>query len=246
MSDRTESNGDVDHLILAAIGSPEKIERFIADNQAYINSKVSRYGAGLTSLSRDELHSIASLAFYEAMRTYKIGRGHFYPFADMVIKRRIIDEVRRSSRNSDIQTITLDEDAEEYGQSRPVQDASIENFKKEVSRNLLAEEIDAYTKELNEWGISFSALVDHSPHHSIVRELYNTIIRAVMEDEGLLKVILEKKYYPVKKIQEISRIPRKKIERSRIYVISVIIALTGDYEVLTEYMPDLHGSGEDI
>ena len=237
MSKQAESQNDVDHIILSAIGSPERIERFIKENQAYINSKVTRYGAGLTTLHRDELYSIALLAFYEAINTYQVDKGHFYPFADMVIRRRIIDEVRRTSKNSDIQTITLDEDTEEYGQSRPIQDASIENFRKGVSENLLSEEIDLYSKELVEWGISFSSLVDHSPHHASVRELYNAVVRAIMDDNDLIKTIREKKYYPIKKIQDITGIPRKKLERSRIYVISVIIVLTGDYEILAEYMP---------
>jgi RNA polymerase sigma factor len=243
MSESSRVTGEIDQAVLSSMDSPEKVEALITKNEGYIRSKALRYGVGLPPFQRDELHSIALMAFYEALNTYRADKGHFYPFADIVIRRRIIDELRRTSKNADTQIVTLDEEAEEYGQSRPIQDASMEDYKRSLSQNLLAEEIEQYTAELKAWGIDFDGLVAHSPHHAAVRAAYNEIISKIMENQALLAIIREKRYFPIKKVQEITGIPRKKLERSRIYVISVIIVLTGDYDLLAGFMPEVAGDG---
>ena len=238
MANVIEKPVEIDQLVLSSTGSPEKIEEIIQKNQGYIRSRTFKYGAGLSPTLREDLHSVALMAFYEAINTYRKEKGHFYPFADMVIRRRIIDELRRTSKNADVQVATLDEDTEEYGQSRPIQDASIDDYKRNMLQGLLAEEISQYSEELQEWGLSFDTLTAHSPKHAAVRSFCNDVVGEIMKNEDLLSIIKGKRYFPIKKIQEMTGIPRKKLERARIYVISVIIVLTGDYDLLAEYMPE--------
>jgi RNA polymerase sigma factor len=228
--------GELDQHILDAIGSDERINKLIEDNKPYIQSRVSRYAPYSDHDSIEDLFSIGLMAFYEAVKTYSPTKGHFYPFADIVIRRRVIDALRKGSKD-DAELTILDDDEEEIGASKPVLAASMELFRRETEQNALIMEIEQFKSELEGMGITMDALAKHSPKHATLKASYKEIIKKIRNDADVRNAILEKKYFPVKRISEITNISPKKLERSRIYILAAMIIVYGEYSLLAEYLP---------
>jgi RNA polymerase sigma factor len=228
--------GELDQHILDAIGSDDLLNKLIEDNKPYIQSRVSRYAPYSNHDALEDLFSIGLMAFYEAVKTYNPSKGHFYPFADIVIRRRVIDSFRKNSKE-DAELSILDDDDEEIGESKPVLAASMDLYHKEAEQNALVMEIEQFKSELAEMGITMDMLVKHSPKHASLKAQYKSIIKKIKDDDEVRNAILVKKYFPVKKISQITNIPPKKLERSRIYILSAMIIVYGDYTLLMEYLP---------
>jgi RNA polymerase sigma factor len=232
-----------DRDVVEAVLSKDKTDALIGANRPYIISRVSRYAPYARGADFDELLATGLSAFHEAMRTYSEDKGHFYPFADLVIKRRVIDELRRKGNAPAV----LPLDADESGgseESRAVKSAldraSEEAHLRTDQGRTLAEEVTRYTQELLSHGISFARLEEHSPKHKELRRTYDEIFRAVLRDAEAVETILRRHIYPVKKISKLTGIPQKKVERSRIYIIATVIIARGEgYESLAEYLPQL-------
>ncbi|MDR1796178.1 MAG: hypothetical protein LBR44_01850 [Clostridiales Family XIII bacterium] len=226
-------------------GRPDVAKRsdeLIAKNKAFIIGCVRKHAFGPIEENRfDELVSIGMTAFYEALETYDAGKGHFYPFAEMIIRRRIIDETRRVHKEGNLiylGDIESDREREEGEGPRPIDIISVERHQRDAERLSLAEEILRYSETLKQHGLTFQDLVKHSPKHAALRKDYEVILRAILSNPGAVHSILVKRIFPVKKIQEITQIPRKKIERARIYMISAVLIATGEgFEGLREYLP---------
>ena len=182
----------------------------------------------------DEL-SIALLAFVEAIRSYNSEKGNFLPFAQNVIKRRLIDYFRKENRQGTV--ISLNE---YYNEDDDEKDLSIEAS---VNKHLDTElgeyrrlELEQLKTELAQWGISFFDLVQISPKHDKNRKMCRQIIEFIISEPGLVKFIKEKRYLPIADIDKPLKIPRKKIERLRKYIIAVVIIKSGDYQYINDYV----------
>lgn len=69
-------------------------------------------------------------------------------------------------------------------------------------------------------------------------------IRYILSDKSLIDLIKDKKYIPAKQIIDGTHISRKILERHRNYIIAAVLIMTGDYEIMQEYFPQLKEAGE--
>ena len=227
--------GELDIAILSSTKTPDDVEKLIRDNIPYIQSRIQRYASGASVSRKEELLSIGMLAFYEAIQTFNESKGHFYPFADLVIRRRIIDEFRKTSQHEEELAI-LDEEKESGEGSLPILNASIESYKRVIENDALVTEINSFIAELEKWNISIEMLEKNSPKHKALKATYKEIVAKIINDEEVVNTILNKRYYPIKRISEITNIPQRKLERSRIYIIAVILIIKGNYDFLASYV----------
>jgi RNA polymerase sigma factor len=58
----------------------------------------------------------------------------------------------------------------------------------------------------------------------------------LLSDVELIRHIKNKKTLPIIQIEKSLKIPRKKIDRGRKYIIAVLIICTGDYEFIKDYI----------
>jgi len=234
---------DADFVVRGKEDEADRTETLIAGNKAFIIGCVRKYAYAPDAAKFDELVSVGLSAFHEALRTYDVAKGHFYPFAEMIIRRRLIDETRRAGRSGNLiflGDIEGDEASEGSGgeAARQLDRLAIDRYRRDSDRQALAEEIGRFSAALRERGITFSDLVEHSPKHAQVRESCDILLRAILGDAGMAASVLDKNMLPVKKLAKITGIPRKKIERARIYIIAaVIIATSEGLEGLREYLP---------
>jgi len=212
------------------------INKFIEEYKPFIASCVEKIVGRYVVYGQDDELSIALIAFVEAIKAFDSSRGNFLSFAQSVIRRRIIDYYRKESKyhNAVFLEQHYDEDNDEdFDQT--TEKAFSEYLEEEISeyRRL---EIEQLKEELKEWGISFFELPDVSPKHKKTRRTYSEVIKFLLSSPDLLDYIRTKKALPITQIEKRLKIPRKKIDRGRKYILAAIIICTGDYEFIRDYI----------
>ena len=224
----------LDNRAVAAKQSSAETERLIEEFRPLLNSRVGRYAPESDLEKREELFSAAMAAFYEAIRKFDPGLGHFAPFADRVVRLRVADALR-NIRKHEGKTVSLDE-IDDSGSTDKTDAVSMREYNARRGGETLVEEIEQFRLELSEWGITMQTLVKQSPKQRKQRETYRELVSKALNDPEVVMVMKQKKYLPVKKISEISGLPQKKIERARTYIVASLIIRLGDYDYLSGYI----------
>jgi len=175
--------------------------------------------------------------FYEAIMNYDAAKGHFFPFADRVVRSRIIDSIRAANRNEGM-TVSLDEEDEEQktAQSAAIAKISMRNYEAARRQEMLQDEIEQFKAEIKSWGFTMEILAKSSPKHKQLRESYYEVLTAVLNDHDIMQTIRLKRYFPVKAISKITGFPQNKLERARIFIIASLIIKMGDYGLLCDFL----------
>ena len=185
----------------------------------------------------DDEFSIGLIAFNDAIDRFSPDKGALLSFADIMIRRRVIDYIRSQSKKStelslEIQCFSEDE----YNQNPLDVEKSIENYQKQVEIKNLKDEIVQYTELLRTFHITFDQLVKQTPKHKDARNNAIKIAKIVADDPLMMEYLLKKKKLPIKILEGKVSVSRKTIERNRIYIIAIILILTGDYLFLNDYL----------
>lgn len=221
--------------VQSAKTDPGEREALLRDFEPFILSCASRQSGKYIQAGIDDEASIAFMAFDEAIDSYAPGKSGFLSFAKWVISRRLIDRYRKEKTRG--AAIPLDfSDGENPTVLKIDGDRARSAHRMKLEEEERRWEIEAYKRELSSWGIAFPDLVGHCPRHSRLREEYKELAKFIMEEDILLEELMRTHRLPIAKILKKRRIPRKKLERGRIYILSVIVALTGDYRYIREYI----------
>lgn len=222
----------------------KKVEQ-IRNNQEEINDFIEMYKPFIISYCKktlqryidcnnDDEYSVALIAFYEAIKSYNIKKGSFIPYAQRVIKLRLIDEYRRNKTRNAIETIDIDSD--DIDKDKFTNNKSIEVHDTSNIDYIRKLEIEEFCEELKEYEITLRDLVKASPKWKSTRMKYNKIIHSMIKSSSSINEFMETKRLPIKYLEENTKLPRKTIERSRKYIISALIILLGDYQYLKSYI----------
>lgn len=185
----------------------------------------------------DDEFSIGLIAFDEAIQKYNTAKGSsMLSFADVIIKRRVIDYIRTQSKHKNIGVVVKDEMDEESTQSLIEAKVSIDAFQKEREAEQRRSEINQFSQVLHEYDLSFADLVKHSPKHADARLNAMKVAQALVKDETLQHYLIEKKKLPIKQLEETVQVSRKTIERNRKYIIAIALILLGEYIYLSDYI----------
>lgn len=225
-----------DRIELAKLNKAQK-EEIIREYANFIRARASNTMNRVITEQDDE-YSIALIAFDEALDTYDRTKGNFLAFAALVIRNRLINYIRTENRHRrSVPFSSLgswDKDGNEL-------EFDIEDSKAGISD--AAMEIQAVTEELKEFRISFFELPKASPKSKKTKKACNAVVRYLLTEPMLLKMLREKKTIPAKLIKEHMNVTDKLLERHRKYIIAASIILSGEYEVLSEYF---HSVKEEI
>jgi RNA polymerase sigma factor len=237
MSETIVNVADLDNRAVTAKESKGDMEKFIEDYIPFLRARVARYSAQPDSDINEKLLSVAMLAFYESVRSYDPTKGHFFPFADMVVKRRIFDSLRSEYRDEE-KTVPFDEEIDEPAnvQSSADIEISLRYYDEQRRRESLAEEIEHFKEELMTWGITMKKLSENSPKHKKLLESYRRAVAVIADEADIAQTIQLKRYFPVKKISEATGLPQKNIERARTFILASLIIKFGEYENLSDYI----------
>ena len=237
LTDNPQSKS-LDELAIAAAGSAEKSDNLIRLFKPFIANCVRKFTYDSDANKFEDMNSIAMTAFYEAINSYDKSKGHFLSFANLIINRRLTDELRKDYRYANKHIATDFEDEETRTATSA---AAVEAYAQSAQQEILKLEIDQLKAELTKWDITLPQLAQQSPKHRVLREEIRRVIDAALADDDIVSTVINKRYLPVKKIAELSKAPLKKIENSRKYIVSVIIIKKGDYQYLSNYIKQSGG-----
>ncbi len=185
----------------------------------------------------DDEFSIGLIAFNEAIEKYSTDKGSsLLSFAELIIKRRVIDYIRKESKNMTITMSEQDVDQDDYASNNIEAKLSVEEFQKQIDQEQRKEEIIYYQTILKEFGLTFSDLHACAPKHSDARQNAINIAHILVQNPELKKHLFDKKMLPMKNLEGLVDVSRKTIERNRKYIIAVSIILSGDYIYLKDYL----------
>ncbi len=170
-----------------------------------------------------EYFSIGLLAFNEAMDRYDREKGKFLSFTAMVIKSRLIDELRKRNKL----------EAREVEGEEELMVIESPNFEKRLEDQL---EIKAFTDRIEAFGFDLETLIDTAPRHDKTRERAIEIARALYEDEELRNTFLKTEKLPAQGLKKKAGASRRVLQRSRNFIIAVFFILDSDLEVLKKYL----------
>jgi len=228
------------------------LERTVAEiqqgNEALRNELIQQYKPFIAKTvsgvckrfirEEDDEASIGLIAFNEAIEKYAPHKGgSFLSFAELLIKRRLIDYIRKEARIRDTVWYTEDrEEGEQTAQTYLDTRLSVDEFYRQMEREQRREEIIHYQQVLKQFGIHFHDLVEQSPKHKDARLNAIRVAQLLVEKEELLSLLFQKKQLPIKQLEEMASVSRKTIERNRKYIIAVAVILAGDYIYLKDYI----------
>ena len=170
-----------------------------------------------------EYFTVGLLAFNEAMDRYNMEKGKFLTFSGMVIKSRLIDELRKRKRL---------EDYEVEGEDR-LKVIESPNFEKRMEDQL---EIEAFKHRIEAFGFDLETLIDTAPKHRETRKKALEIGKILYKDEALRRTFLKTGNLPAKELQKKAKASRRVLQRSRNFIIAVFFILDSDLEVLKKYL----------
>jgi len=224
---------------IAAEGDPVLRDTFIAAYRPYITKAVSRFSKRYIDPTRDDEFSIALSAFNEAIDQFSPTAGRsFLGFADTVIRRRLIDYVRKEQRHAkSVPWSAFDSDDEDDSSANPIENAeAMAGYEKERLAELRRGEIEVFAARLARFGVSFLELADKSPKHSDSREMLFEIGRTLAADRILFAQLEAKRLLPIKELTERCSVSRKTLERNRKFIIAAALIIAGDYPHLQDYI----------
>ena len=182
----SECHADIADLVAQAQGGDALARNNVIDTLSAFALSVAR-GAGGRSLDKtDEEYSIALLALNEAIDAFNTTKGaSFQTFAETVIKRRLIDLIRKKGRYRELprSSLAINTNGDEF-EDIPAEVCAAEMRYRDV---LLAEdrrlEIEALSVELAQFGLSFADLPAQTPKHTDARATAIGLAAALVSDE---------------------------------------------------------------
>ncbi|WP_231689581.1 RNA polymerase sigma factor SigI [Bacillus sp. FJAT-27245] len=186
----------------------------------------------------DDEFSIGLIAFNEAIQKYSPDKGSsLLSFAEVLIKRRVIDHIRKEAKNQTVSLELQSETGEPDSRGALIEnEISLDDYRKKTDEELRREEILRFQKHLREYDLSFQDLVDQAPKHADARKNAIEAARLLAENEELRESLLVKKRLPMKQLEDLVHVSRKTLERNRKYIIAMALIMSGDYVYMKDYI----------
>lgn len=227
----------INQLAISATNDERRREELIRSQEQTILRTASAACRRFVSRSDDEW-SVALCAFSKAVDVYDEAKGDFLPFAQMLIKRDLIDFFR--SQKNALREVSVAPHVLE-GAGEPEEDPSgaylaVIKSSQEASDHSLRDEIVAANEMLQDYGFRFFDLTECSPQQDKTRKECALAIRFMLTDYSLFSALEKSRKLPIKALAAASGVSRKTLDRYRKYIIMAVLILDGDYPQLAEYL----------
>ncbi|WP_245983637.1 RNA polymerase sigma-I factor [Ammoniphilus oxalaticus] len=225
-------------VVFAQQGDVETRNELLRQYTPFISQVAAKVCKRYIDPKQDDEFSVALEAFDEAITNYSEGKGSsFLSFANLVIRRRIIDYIRKEARHRGSLAFEHTIEGEEDSDQSPVEvQASLEQYQLDYESSLRREEIQHYKEKLEEYKIDLMELPDLSPKHVDARRNAISIASIVANNSQLRNSFLATKKLPMKELMGHVKVSRKTVERNRTYIVAVILLLVDDYRYLHDYL----------
>ncbi len=213
--------------------------QMITDYQPYIAKITSRFCRRYIDPARDDEFSIALDGFNEALNKFSAESGRsFLSFAETVIRRRLIDYIRKEQRfQLQVPLSSFEVQDEENQIINPVEvHQAVLHYENERIVDDRGTEIKDFSEDLLVYGITFTDLTECSPKHTDSRIMLMGIGQFLASDDKLMLMLRTKRMLPIKELLNELDVSRKTLERNRKYLIAVALIYSGSYPYLRDYL----------
>ncbi|HEY9061148.1 MAG TPA: RNA polymerase sigma-I factor [Pseudobacteroides sp.] len=216
-------------------------EKFISDYRPFILQSVSRVTGRYIDPANSEEYSVGLMAFDEAINCYDENQSrNFLNFSDQVIRRRIIDFLRKNSKAQVEYPFTYFESEEnnnfEEKYLKVDYDTSTDNVEVE-------EEIIAFKRELMRFNISLSSLASCAPKHKDSKQLCIKLARLIADNQLLYDKFMRTGNIPITDLMKITKVYHGTVERNRKFIIAMVLIIKSNLNILQGYVRDVEGGG---
>jgi len=234
---RKNTTKEIEPLVAKAKDGNEEVLNELLHSYQPFMKKTASFVCKRYIQEQDDEYSIALSAFHEAILHYEEDKNaSFLTFAHLLIRRKLIDFIRKEARRKDFTLGDSSSDLEEDAFTLLESSHSFEQFTAEQQANERRSQIRAYEELLKPFGLNFQELVKVSPSHEDSRQTAIHIAQIIAESDEFYETFLVKKRLPVKELEELVSVSRKTIERQRKYIIAIIILLRSDLDYLKDYL----------
>jgi len=217
-------------------------ENFINESKQTILHLASK-ALGKYITDNDDEWSIAMFAYNKCIDTYTPERGEFLSYAQVVIKRALIDYYRSEKKHSSEMTFAPDiiageGDIEETSSDvfKAVSKMSIDNVATQTRAQDLRDEILEINDRLKKYGFSFYDLTECSPKARKTKKECARAISAILENKDMIEAVETGGKIPASRLKTEYKISTKLLDKYRRYIIMAIIVLNGEYPLLADYL----------
>lgn len=217
-------------------GDKQLKEKFIEDYIPFILKVVSSfYSSNIVDLKSSDEYSIGLMAFDEAIEKFDYDKSkNFINFAEMVIKRRMIDYFRK------ISSVCKNEIPFSYFSSKNEIDLeeklNLFNNGLEPDRYEIIFELNDFSKQLETFGLNIRDLPDYMPKHKDSKQMCIGIAKKIVENRNIYDKLKTKKYFHMKELAKIIDVHPKTVERNRAFIICLCIIYGNDYGNFKTYL----------
>lgn len=212
-------------------------DKFINDYKPFVLSCVSKFLNKFVEIENSEEFSIGLIAFDKAIDDYDCTKNsHFLSFADLVIRRRLLNYVKQERKNSNTYPFSYFEAENDSSLEEAMIDKSIHlHFNKFEAR----EEILIFNKRLEKFGISMDDLVKKTPKHKDSRKMLIEIARIIAQNDVLYQKLMSKLCMPMSDLAPYIRVNPKTVEKNRKYIIAVCLAIRSDLDIIKGFLQNI-------
>lgn len=224
-------------------GEQDAREELLEAYAPFALSIAARVMGRFVRLGSDDAANVALIALDEAVSTFAPDKGSFLGFATQVIRRRVIDHVRRDSRRSreipsGVAFFGGDGDGDDANEpylprGKILSEIAARDHEDGEARR---QELAFLASELAEYHLDLEQLSRVAPRHRDAREAAKAVARILVDDEHLREHLLQRRQLPLRELEYRTGVGRKSLERHRKYIIAVAVVLMGDYQHLQDYV----------
>ncbi len=234
----------IDEKAILASKDDKLFSEFIHDQKHFIINCSYRSTHKYITQSDDEW-SIALIAFSNAVKSYDQEKGSFLPYAELIIKRNLIDYYRINQKYHSELTVNpsiFDSNHEDEESDTGIKIEVATKLSKSTD-NTIKDEIEAANAVFKQFGFSFYALTSCSPKSVKTKAACKQAVLYVLDNPIIRNEIYQSKQLPIKIIQKNTNLPRKLLDHHRRYILAAIEILSGEYPMLAEYMSFIRKEG---
>jgi RNA polymerase sigma factor len=217
-----------------AKSATDELDCLITDYMPFIKRIVS--DTSNLGMEYDDSLSLAMLTFMNCVKQYDSEKGSFIAFASTSIRNRLIDESRKQTRYIG-KVIPLFPDAEDDVSETAEDKASIAIYNQEQEQECLIDEINAFSEQLIQYGITFQELPQICPRQDRARNQCIDIGRFVSKNDEMLDMRYKHRRLAQSALAKEFGLSEKTIEKHRKYIVTIVILIVGDYPLIRAFLP---------
>lgn len=186
---------------------------------------------------QDEEFSISLNGCHEAINAYNSKENtSFQTFAHLIIKRRLIDFIRKETVRNKKELLFDNGGNESEDDHFLLTQHAVTTYTEEQFTEARREELIKYNKLLTAFNLSFDELTKAAPKHKDARKTAFQMAQVIADSEELYGLLMQNKKLPLKELEALVEVSRKTLERQRKYIIAVVLLLNSDFVYIKDYV----------